>query len=442
MDIIRKMVGSVKNDGLVKNGTIMFISGSIAGVFNYIYQVYMGRALGPEEYGVFGALIAIFYIIAIISQTLGTSTTRFISKFVGEGKEIGFFVKGSMKRMFLIGSIISIIFLILSTRMMSALKLPDIRPILILILILSLSWINPIIDGSLRGLKKFPYVGFSNILNTFFKLVFGIAFVMAGFGVAGALFSVAIGAIMGLIISFIFLKPYLKPNNPHKSDFRYSMFYSYSFPVLLAMISLSIPSNMDVILAKYLFSPTEAGLYTSVSVLGKIVFFFSGAVGTVMFPTIAEKYARGENTRGILKKSIVCAGALSGGLVLIYILFPQIVVMIFGAKYSNVVDLVAPYGMAMFFVSILTILINYHLAIKNMRYIVLFTGFTIIEVASLMIFSSSMVEMVNVLLIANFLLLAMSIVYTFKNDLRVEYRTRIRNKFSEGCVVLLNEKYK
>lgn len=433
MESAKEKIGYLKKDELVKNGTIMFISGTIAGILNYIYQVYMGRALGPEEYGVFGALFAIFYIIGIISSTLGTSTTQFVSKFVGEGKEIGFFVRGSLKRMILIGSAISMIFLILSTELMNALKLTDIWPIVILILILFLSWITPIIDGSLRGMKRFLYLGFSSISNTSFKLIFGIAFVMAGFGVSGALFGVAIGAIMGLIISLICLKPCIKPNNTHEPDFRYSSFYSYSLPVMFAMISLSIPSNMDVILAKYLFTPVEAGLYTSVSVLGKIVFFFSGAVGTVMFPAIAEKYARGENTKGVLKKSIVCAGALSGCLVLIYILFPQLVVKIFGDKYINAVDMVAPYGIAMFFVSIIALLINYHLAIRNIRYIVLFTGFTIIEVALLIIFSSSMADMINVLLGANFVFLAISMIYTFKNDLRVKSITKIQTKFID-CV--------
>jgi hypothetical protein len=51
-----------------------------------------------------------------------------------------------------------------------------------------------------------------------------------------------------------------------------------------------------------------------------------------------------------------------------------------------------------------------------MRYIILFAGFTIIEVALLMIFHSSMADMINVLLIANFVFLAVSVIYTFKND--------------------------
>lgn len=413
MKTIKNTIKRLEKDELAKNGILMFISGTVVGILNYIYQIYMGRALGPEEYGVFGALFAIFYMIGIISQTLGTSTTQFISRFAGEGRDIGFFIKGCLKRTIMIGSVISILFLLFSWEFMNLLKLPSIWPIIILILILFLSWINPIIDGSLRGIKRFYALGFVNIFNTSFKLVFGIALVLAGFGVSGALAGVAIGTILGLIISMIFLKPFMKTNNIDEHDFRFSSFYSYSLPVMVAMICISVPSNLDLILAKFFFSPIEAGLYTSVSVLGKIIFFFSGAVGAVMFPVIAEKYAKGEETRTILKKSILCAGALSGCLVSIYVLFPQIVIRIFGENYVNAVGFVAPYGAAMFFVSIISIIMNYHLAIKNMRFVALFALFTIIEVALLVLLNTSISQMINVLFVANFVFLIVSMTYTF-----------------------------
>src|SRR4030067_1391254 len=165
MDRIQKAARYLKNDELVKKGTIMFVSGTIVGILNYSYQVYIGRALGPEEYGVFGALFAIFYMIGIISQTLGTSTTQFVSRFVGEGKQIGFFIKGMLKLTILSGTAVSIIFLVFRNDLMNLLKLPDVQPILILILILSLSWIIPIIDGSLRRVNIFSGLAFSSILN-------------------------------------------------------------------------------------------------------------------------------------------------------------------------------------------------------------------------------------------------------------------------------------
>ncbi len=413
MRSILKTIGYLRKDELLKNGTLMFISGSVVGILNYVYQIYMGRALGPEEYGAFGALFAIFYMIGIISQTLSTSTTQFISRFIGEGKQIGFFIKGSLRRTILIGSVLSIIFLLFSPELMNVFKLNNIWPILILILILCLSWISPIMDGSLRGMKRFSAVSFVNMSNSSFKLIFGIALVMAGFGVSGALFGVAIGTIIGMIISLVILRPYINTNASHESDFNFASFYSYSLPVMAAMISISIPSNVDMILANYFFSPHEAGLYASVSVIGKIIFFFSAAVGAVMFPMITEKYARRENTKGLLKKSILCASVLSGFLAMIFVLFPGSVVKIFGDNYFNAVNFVEPYGMAMFFVSITAIIMNYHLAIKNTAYIIFFTGFTLIEVAMFVVFNSSIKEMIDVLLISNFIFLAISIAYTF-----------------------------
>lgn len=408
------LMNYLRKDELTRGGGILLIGSLIGGVFSYIYQAYMGRMLGPEEYGIFGAMFAIFYMISVISQTLSISTTRFVSKFIGEGKHIGFFIKDSIRQMIIISFVTSIIFLILNNWLMSIFKLINPWPIYVLILILFLTWIFPIIEGGLRGTKRFSILCIANISNAFFKLMFGILLVILGFGVSGALMGIALGIIFALLISFIFLKPYIIPNNPHEPDFKFSSFYFYSIPVMLAMIGLSVPSNTDVIIAKYFLSSTDAGLYTSASVLGKIIYFFPGAIGAVMFPMVVEKHVRKENTKTILIKSLLYTGILSGFLALIYILFPQLVIKMFGQNYKLATVLVAPYGITMFLFSIVTIILKYHLAIKDMRYIILFTGFTISEILLLFMFHSSMLEMIYVLFSTNLIFLIMSILYIWR----------------------------
>jgi O-antigen/teichoic acid export membrane protein len=399
-------------DELARHSSVMFAATILAGALSYIYQVYMGKVLGPEEYGVFGALFAIFYMIGVIAQTLSTSAARFVSMFMGEGRQIGFFLTGSLKRMALLGLVVSLVFLASSRELASLLKLPSLKPVMVLVLILFLAWITPINGGALRGVKRFRALGFMNISNAFFKLVFGVLLVALGFGVSGALLGVAMGMLIALLISFIFLKPYFRPNNPHEPDFSFSSFYSYSMPVMLAMVCFSVPANLDVVLAKYFFTATEAGLYTSASVLGKIIFFFPSAIYAVMFPMIAERHARGENTSSILRKSLVYTGLLSGSMSLLYLLFPRLVVKLFGPGYAAALPLVAPYGLAMFFFSLTVIVMQYHLAIKNMRYIALFAGFTVLEILLLVTFHSSTLEMVKILLGANLALLSASLYYT------------------------------
>lgn len=58
---------SFLKDELARNSAVMSAATTVAGGFNYLYQVYMGRVMGPEEYGIFGALFAIFYRHFVVS---------------------------------------------------------------------------------------------------------------------------------------------------------------------------------------------------------------------------------------------------------------------------------------------------------------------------------------------------------------------------------------
>ncbi len=410
-----KRIKNLKKDELTKNSAIMFVSGITAGGFNYFYQIYIGRNLSPEEYGIFGSLFAIFYIIGVISGTLSTSITQFTSRFISEGKQIGFLVKGSLKRFTIIGLITALISGLLIEPLKNFLNLVDNRPIYVLIIILILTWISPIIDGTLRGMKSFPILGLSQISGAFFKLS-GVLLVILGFGVTGALAGVAIGTVISLSISGILLKSRSRPNNPHDPDFDYKSLYIYSLPVMLIMLSYTVPGNIDVLIVKYFFSPLDAGIYTSVSVLGKIILFLPGAIGTVMFPMIVQRHVKGENSLGLLKKSLIYTGLLSVSVSLIYLLFPGIVINTFGEKYQSGISLVGIYGLSMLFFSLIMIIANYHLAIRNMIYAKLLVISMMVEIMSLMIFHSTILEVATILMTLNFLILIMSLIYTRRLD--------------------------
>lgn len=414
----------LKKDEIAKNGSIIFVFTLMAGFLNYVYQIYMGRTLGPEEYGTFGVLFSISYLMAIISQTLSTSTTRFVSHYTSENKKIGFFIIKVTKNLTIIGFIFSIIFILLRNQIADIFQLSNSSPIVILGIIIFFTMISPIYDGTLRGLKKFSLLGFSGVINALFKLIFGILLVILGFGVNGALFGVVIGIGISLIISFIFVLPQIQKNNPHDPPFDIKNYYYYSFPVLFAMMGLTMPGNIDLIIVKHFFTPLDAGIYASITILGKIILFISGAIGTVMFPLVVNR----KNSKIILKKSLLYVLLLSGSLLLIYLLFPGIVIKIFGERYSGGENLIKVYGLAMLCFSLINIMVNYYLAIKYYRYILMFVFFTIIEIISLIIFHNSMLEIVDVLFVANILFLAISMVYTFKSFKNIDLKNESKSK--------------
>ena len=405
------MMRFLLRDRLFRHGSVMFIGTTLSGVLNYVYQVYMGRALGPEQYGVFGALFAIFYMTTIIAQTLNTSAARFAAELVAKGHALGGFLRGGIKRMVVMGSLSAAATLLLLGPLTRMLKISQKEPVLVLALMLFLVWLRPITEGSLRGLQRFGALSALLISSSAGRFATGIPLVMLGAGVTGALAGVVFGQVVPLVAGLVLLREHLRGTS---GSFSFTSFYTYSLPVLVAMVCFSVPANLDVVLAKYFFSAKEAGLYTSASVLGKISFFFPSAIYAVMFPMIAEAHVKGRSAGGILLRALAYTGVLSGGVALTYLLFPSAVLSVFGSGFAEAMPLVAPYGFAMLFFSLSSVLMQYHLAVKNMGYAGVMLGFTLLEVALLMLSSSSPLALVRALLAGNLLLLLGSVAYTLR----------------------------
>jgi len=386
------------SDDLLKHASIMFLVSIIAGVCNYIYQLYMGRALGPEEYGVFGSLFAIFYIISVLTATIQTGVARFVSKFIGEGakEKIHYFMQGLLKRMFFLGIFMFLFFVFISGWLSSFLKIDSVMPVMILGSIFLFSTLLPVNLGALQGLQKFIPLGFNTVLNFSSKLVFGIVLVFIGFGVNGALGAVIIGSAVALIASFIPLRSFFSKIDSESPE----------------LFCFAVPANVDVIIAKHFFAAHTAGLYTAASVLGKIILFIPGAIVIAMFPKVSKMYAEKKDTGHLLNISLLYTGLVSGVMAAGYWFFPALVVKIpYGSAYVEVAPVVQLYGVAMLFFSLTIVLMRYSLAIHDIRYVYLFAFFTLLEIGLLTVFHASMMEMARIILMVNAVLFISSYGY-------------------------------
>jgi len=68
---------------------IMFVATLVGGGCDYLFQIVMGRNLGPESYSELNALLSIFYIISVPTQTIGTFLARYTSRLKAEGNHGG-----------------------------------------------------------------------------------------------------------------------------------------------------------------------------------------------------------------------------------------------------------------------------------------------------------------------------------------------------------------
>lgn len=414
MTLLKKTLNYFFDEELLKHSSIMFIAFLIGGICNYLFQLYIGRALGPEEFGVFGSLFAIFYIISVLTATIQTSTARFISKFIGENdpEKIRYFLKKLTKKMLQLGIIIFLIILSLSSFISSFLKINSIIPIIILGSVFLFSFILPVNLGALQGFQKFYSLSINSILNYFSKLIFGVIFVIIGLEVNGAIGAIILGSGIALIASFIPLRRNLLKEKITNRNFNFSELYKYSFPVLIAMFCYSVPANVDLIIAKHVFDVNTAGLYTAATVLGKIILFIPGAIAVVMFPKISKLHAEKKDTTDIFIKCLTYTAGLSGIVALIYWFFPLLIIKItYGFAYIEVSPVMQLYGFVMFFFSLIVVLMRYSLAIHDVKFVYIFAFFTIFEILIISFFHSSMMEMVGILLFINSALFFSGLMY-------------------------------
>lgn len=408
---IAKFLEQLKKDTLFYHGSTMIGAYLIAGALNFFYQMFIGRILKPDEFGVFGSLFALFYIMGILGQGITISTAKFTSKLVGEGKEIGGFFKELFKRVSFLSLAIFLPLLAVAPLVASFLRIES--ALLVVIVALNFLFTLPLSVnmGFLQGLERFKLLGGYQIGQSLFKAICGMILVIAGYGVLGAIGALAVASFLILISSFLSLGSLFFAEVKQNPGFNFNPFYKYSFSSLLFSICFAVPANVDVIFVKAFFTEQEAGLYTATSVLGKVLIFLPIGVCTVLFPKVSRAHAENVSDAFLLKKALMYSVSLVGMLTFIYWFFPSHVIkLVFGLHYAGAFYLVRWYGLAMFFFSLCIVVLNYYLARTEVKFVRFFVGFTVLEIALIWVFHSTMIQIIWIVLGINlaFLLLTFS----------------------------------
>ena len=385
-----------------RDAFIMMIAMTLSNFFNYLYQLLMGRFLTPKEYGELFSLLSLFYIFSVLFTTINTSITKFTAVY-GVNKEYGK-IKGILikatKSFTLLGIGMYIVLVLLSPIISSFLNIEDNMYVIALFASIPFGLILPAYQGILRGLQRFGALGISVSSWAFFKLLFGVLLVLLGYGVLGGVLGVFLAHVGGFLITLLFLKDLF--GYKHNHDIELKDIIKYSGLAFLAIFAYTTMWNIDVILVKHYLSPLEAGNYSAISVLGKIALFAPGAVGMVVFPKAAERHEKGEKHLHILLKGLVLVFLISGGVVLLYALFPKfIITFIYGEKYLSVAPYLWRYGLAMMFLAMSGVVMNYALSINVTQIFYPLIGTLLLEMGIISFLRTSLGGIVNGMIFAS-----------------------------------------
>lgn len=418
------------SDKIFKATSLLFVCTMFGNISGLIYQAFMSRTLSVEDFGALNSLLSVFAILSLPVQTLHTTVAGITSHLKAQQafNSISRLFFKMLLKVSIVGLCGIVIFTLFSGYLREFLNIYSVYPLLIVGILALFSFLLSVNNGILQGLQSFSYFGIMSGLNGFLKLVFGVLFVYLGLGVAGAIGGVAMGIFVIFLSSTIILHvslSRLSSQDPIAEPQTYPLEgFSYSIPVLIALLCFTSLTNMDLVLAKHYFPAEEAGHYAVAAVLGKVVLFLPAAIVLAMFPMVSESHALKEDSYHILKKSVAFAGLLSFIGILVYVLFPELLVTILmGAKHAQIAHLVRLYGIAMLPFVFINIFMYFNLATHRLKFLYLFIAGSLVEILLICLYHSSLQQVIYILISVGCTLLAVNI-FLIWTDLR-------KNDFNE-----------
>ena len=232
----------IVNSQMARGSAIIFIGSNIGNFINLLFNISMGRLLGPEKYGELGALFSSSVLLGVILGILSLFTVKAVSTYWGK-KDLGkilAFHKFLTPRLFLLSFVICVTLLVITPLISGFLYLDSLAPFILVALSFVLSGPATFNKGILQGVLAFSYVTVNGVVEVTLKLIISVMLVILNFGLLGPVLGALLGGIVGYILTVVELKIIFrgvthKKNSPVSWDLLKSF-----FPVTLASLTLAV----------------------------------------------------------------------------------------------------------------------------------------------------------------------------------------------------------
>ncbi|MFZ2025208.1 MAG: oligosaccharide flippase family protein [Microgenomates group bacterium] len=393
---IKSLMQKITSHSLARDSMIMFVGSMSANVAAYVYHLLMGRLLGPVGYGELSSLLSIFYIFSVPLNVGSLVLVKFISGFKAKG-EVGqtktLFSKVTKAAMIFCIGLLPIIIAV-SPIVSAYLNIKSPLMFIIVYVIFIFSLLTVIMSSVLQGYQKFLWVSILGAGAIILKLPLSISAIQ--FGVMGVLIATLVSGIVIYILNFfplrfLFTAPLLPMKLTKREAFRYAI------PTLLVTLGMTSIYSTDMILVRHYFTAIDAGVYASLAVLGKIIFYASSVLASVFYPVLSERTAKGENTSKLITMGLISVTVISSGITILYFLFPSLIIkMLFGASYVGGASLLGIFGIFLVLYSIGNMFTVTFLATGKTKIWIIPVICSLVQIIGISIFHESIEEVIYI----------------------------------------------
>lgn len=403
-------VKSVLRHPLFSGSFIMIVGSNVANFFAYIYHLVVGQLMGPVAYGELVSVLAIITMVSSAFTFIGMVVVKFVS--ASNDEDVNTLFKWFYRKALWIGFIIGVPTVLATPYIANFLHLDD-SIIIFLGPILFFTILVLVFKSFLQGKLEFLKVITSTNLELFSRLVLSVALIYLGYSVLGAM----IGIFLSILLGFFLMRFFLRKFSIRSDGIPFTKgkeVLAYSIPIFFTSVATNSFFSTDIILVKHFFGPnaTAAGLYGALATMGKITFFGAAPIGSVMFPIISKKHAKGEDYLKVFFLSVFLTFIIGFGVALVYYLVPDLAISaLYGNKYLDASDNLFSFGIFMAIFTLSSLLISYFLSIKKTRVTIIVVLFAILQAIGIWKYHDTIETVIEISILASMGLLLSLLVY-------------------------------
>ena len=385
---------------------------------NYLYNLILGRVLGPEAFADAAVLITFLLVLSFIAMTFQLVAAKFSVVF--EKTLFKSFINRLYKQAFGIGLILGALIIVFANELQSLFNTTSTSMFVIFGFGVPIYFLMSVNRGVFQGNKMYKPLSITYQGEMLSRLVITLGLILV-FGIRSS----AVIAI-GILISFVFgLFPFkakyiglgksLKIGNTYSKQIK-------RFFLLTAFYELTqiIINNSDILLVKHYFEAYEAGLYASLALIGRIVYFIAWMFVMLLLPAVVQLKKEGKETAPVLFKYVGYIAVISAVIVLTCLALPKLIITIlFGEAYIAMAPLLWKYAIATSMFAISNIFAYYYLSLDKYIPVIISGVFGMLQMGLVIFFHDSLEQVVHMQIIAMALLLVIQL-WFFKQEGRIE----------------------
>lgn len=378
---------------LFKEGSLLFISTLVVNIGNYGINLLLGRWLGPADFSEVGLLVTLLLMLSFIALAFQLTAAKYAASYTADNdpEALAALIKWLRRMALITGIALAVLLTALSYAWQEFFKTrsPFIFPVFGLGMPLYL--LMSINRGLLQGKGRYGKLALTYQAEMWARLLLSILLVWAGGGVTGITWSITLSLLCAYLASYTAAGISHTPVPDQKAVLRFLLL------ILIYECSQILINNSDTVLVKHFFTPVEAGLYAALALIGRIVYFSTWTVVTLLFPTVIKLEKEGKPHLKYFAGGLLLVGGVAAVIIAAGYLFPQWMVnILFGPAYLAVAPFLWKYAMATALFACANVFVYYNLSLDRRLPVWIMIAGGMLQIILIWFFHKDFMQVINI----------------------------------------------